>query len=226
MTPVAEFAPLEDVERYRDRVRRMDPTARTRLAGLVVAAGIPVTDLQRARPRVAVLDRLRQLADQAQDGPAVTPAEPSHRKEKDPMSTLEDRLDRNSEGWRPKPGDQIVGRIVSLSMYTGGDYGDYPLLEVEADDGRLVAVHAFHTVLRRELGRQKPAVGERIGIRYLGRHDRGYEHYRVVMDRDAPAGETVDWDQVARRADDELDDQADDFDDYVPPDEPDDGESY
>jgi hypothetical protein len=43
-------------------------------------------------------------------------------------------------------------------------------------------VHGFHTVLKREFSKARPDIGSRIGVKYLGKHERGYEAYRVVRD--------------------------------------------
>lgn len=118
-------------------------------------------------------------------------------------STLTDRLDQFPEGWRPHPGDKTVGQVVSLDT-RDGQYGAYPVVTVAADDGREVAVHAFHTVLRGELARLRPEPGERIGIAYHGRGDGSYERYRVIVERDRPAG-GVDWDREAQVAAQESD---------------------
>ena len=63
-------------------------------------------------------------------------------------------------------------------------YLSYPLLCIATDDGESVRVHAFHTVAKRELSRLRPVPGDRIGIKYVGKdEERGYEKYRVVLER-------------------------------------------
>ncbi len=106
--------------------------------------------------------------------------------------SIEDRLDREpAPGWRPEPGGQVVGKIVEISEAPGTDYGPYPLITVEQDDGTEVAVHAFHSVLKNEIDSKRPTEGDRIGIRYLGKKagssGRDYEAYRVVIERATPA---------------------------------------
>lgn len=114
--------------------------------------------------------------------------------------TLEDRLDSRPEGWRPTPGDKLTGTVVGLDE-RDSDYGEpYPVVTIACDDDREVAVHGFHTVLRRELARQRPQVGDRIGVAYHGKSDRGYERYRVIVEHDEPT-QAVDWDHQARIAD-------------------------
>lgn len=107
--------------------------------------------------------------------------------------SIEDRLDREpAPGWRPNPGDQVVGKIVEISEAPGTDFGPYPLITIEQADGTEVAVHAFHSVLKNEIDSKRPTEGDRIGIRYLGKKTgtnggREYEAYRVVIERATPA---------------------------------------
>lgn len=117
------------------------------------------------------------------------------------MSSITDRLEKDVAAWRPDPEDKLVGTVVEVDERVS-DYGPYPLLIVETEDGDEVAVHAFHTVLKNELARKRPQPGDTIGIVYRGKdEDRGYERYRVVLDRvQATAG--IDWDahQVSSEA--------------------------
>jgi hypothetical protein len=111
-------------------------------------------------------------------------------------------LESDPDGWTPREGDKLVGRVLNIE--TGGQgsqYGSYPLLLIRRDgDGQLVNVHAFHTVLRTELGRKAVGVGDRIGIKYMGLADGGdfgtYENYRVVTEP-AP-GKRLSVESVAR----------------------------
>lgn len=106
----------------------------------------------------------------------------------DPTAFDIDRLlDSEIPGWKPEPGDKVVGTVVNLE--TGGEgstYGSYPLLTIALDNsGELLMVHAFHSVLRRELARKSVGMGDRVGIKYLGSRDGGefgkFESYRVVV---------------------------------------------
>jgi hypothetical protein len=117
------------------------------------------------------------------------------------MATLEDRLDSFAEAWRPEAaGDKLMGRVVSVDM-RDSEYGDpYPIVTVETDDGTERAFHGFHTIARRELAKQKPQIGDRIGIAYHGRGEpakpgmNGAELYRVIVEKPEP--EPVDWDAI------------------------------
>jgi hypothetical protein len=72
-------------------------------------------------------------------------------------------------------------------------------------DGSETVFHGFHTVAKNELARQRPGVGDRIAIKYFGRdEDRGYERYRILVERAKPEPEVPDWDQMAAEAAAEL----------------------
>lgn len=104
---------------------------------------------------------------------------------------LDQLLDQDIAAWRPEAGDKVVGTVVNLDI-AGNEsaFGSYFLLTIRADaTGELVNVHAFHTVLGRELARKSVGQGDRVGIKYLGRVERpgepDFENYRVVVDRGA-----------------------------------------
>ena len=63
---------------------------------------------------------------------------------------LSNMLDSFPEGWRPNPGDKLIGVVVGLETRDGG-HGEYPIVSVRSDDGHDRAFHAFHTVVRSEL---------------------------------------------------------------------------
>jgi hypothetical protein len=98
---------------------------------------------------------------------------------------LNQRLDNLPEGWKPAPGDKVIGVVVEVGERDSSFSGPYPYVVVDRDgnEGEVI-IHGFHTVLRNELARLRPRVGDRLGVRYLGLHDEGkYERYRVVLDR-------------------------------------------
>jgi hypothetical protein len=109
------------------------------------------------------------------------------------MRTLAERLDSFPEPWKPKPGDKLIGEVIDLDERES-EYGTYPIVIVASDEGEELAFHAFRTVARNELAKQRPQVGDRIGIAYHGKPEgRDYELYRIVVERDErPA---VDWDK-------------------------------
>jgi hypothetical protein len=111
--------------------------------------------------------------------------------------SLSDRLDSDyAKAWRPNQGDSLIGEVQELSE-RDGSYGPYPIVTVMQENGEALAFHAFHTVAASQLAEQRPAIGDRIGIKYKGKATGsdgrgGYHNYRVVVDR--PAGtSSIDW---------------------------------
>ena len=96
--------------------------------------------------------------------------------------TIEDRLNREPEAWKPQPGDRLIGTVVEVEEYRS-DYGTYPMITISTDDGQEWMFHAFHTVARTEIERKQPKPGDRIGIAYHGLSEKGYEQYRIVLER-------------------------------------------
>ena len=90
------------------------------------------------------------------------------------------------EGWKPKVGDVLVGKIL---RYDKGwtDYGECPICLVEDEEAEGPrAVWIFHTVLVSEFEKKRPKVGERIGIKRLPDAAKGYRRYALRIDREEP----------------------------------------
>ncbi len=77
---------------------------------------------------------------------------------------------KSATSWRPGPGDVLRGHMVTVEARTT-EYGTYPAVYVELEDGTLAVAHAFHTVLKEELKRVKPNPGDYIEMVYLGQQD-------------------------------------------------------
>lgn len=117
---------------------------------------------------------------------------------------LEAQLDQETEPWMAEPGDKLVGRIVELSTMES-QYGDYPLVIVQTDDGKEMAFHAFRTVAKQEIARHKPQVGDRIGIKYLGRlPDKTYDGYKIRIIRSEAPAPAIDFDALTQQVEQEL----------------------
>ena len=116
------------------------------------------------------------------------------------MATLSDRLDAFPEAWKPEPGDKLEGTVTELDERDGG-FGPYVIVMVTTDDGRDVAFHAYHTVAARELARQRPVPGDRIGIKYHGVDPvKKYRQYRLVVDHATATDNAPDWDAIGAAA--------------------------
>ena len=117
------------------------------------------------------------------------------------MTSLSERLDFFAEAWRPEPGDKLVGTVIDLDERESAFSEEpYPIVTVKTDDRGEFAWHAYHTVARRELAKQRPRTGDRIGIAYHGKPDgKAYERYRVIVERDEKP-KALDWDRIATEA--------------------------
>ena len=115
------------------------------------------------------------------------------------MTSLEERLDSFADPWKPNAGEKLVGTVVDLDE-RDGEFGKYPIVTVRTGEGDDLAFHAFHTVARNELAKQRPQVGERIGIAYRGKPvGKTYESYRIIVDRDGGARQ-LDWERIGVEA--------------------------
>lgn len=120
------------------------------------------------------------------------------------MSSITDRLNKEQTGWRPSPDDVVEGTVVEVDERTG-EYGSYPVVVLEVGDGAEVAVHGFHCVLKNELAKLRPAVGDRLAVKYLGKPDgKSYELYKVVIERKTSTEPEPDWDSHAKASADAL----------------------
>jgi hypothetical protein len=126
---------------------------------------------------------------------------------------LADRLAGNSEAWRPADNDDhpnpVVGTVVEVTTGTG-DYGDYPLIFVQDEDGNEWRVHCFGSVLQSRIAALKPEPGDEIGIKYLGEEPakafpgKNYKNFKVVLEKKAGAADGPDWAAMAKAAEDEA----------------------
>lgn len=94
-----------------------------------------------------------------------------------------------AQGWKPSPGDEIGGKIIDIAATDNG-WGAYPVITLMDEGGTEVAVHAFHDVLKGELARRRPKVGDELNIKYLGQpQGKNYHAYRVRGGHEA----SFDW---------------------------------
>ena len=69
--------------------------------------------------------------------------------------------------WMPSPGEVIVGEIIGLSMREA-DYGPYPVITFQKDDGNVVNLHAFHGMIQQQLADLQADLGSMLIITYAG----------------------------------------------------------
>lgn len=109
------------------------------------------------------------------------------------LQKLLDLVDKDVIAWRPEAGDVVAGTLRDVSESSEGDFGSYVILMIETPKGKLVNVHCFHTVLRRDVERRLQRgtlkVGDQIAIKYIGEAElagkgkNAANLYRVVVNR-------------------------------------------
>lgn len=88
------------------------------------------------------------------------------------------------EAWNPKPGGNLVGTVRRYDVGQSA-FGPVHTVIVEREaSGEFVSVWLSSTVLLSLFQQHRPKVGERIGLRYLGKHpEKGYRRYVLLVDR-------------------------------------------
>lgn len=81
------------------------------------------------------------------------------------------------EGWRPEPGDVLVGTVEDVDIGWSDFRGEYPILTIKAGNGTkcantepgdTVKVHCFHDVLFSRVATLRPVMGETVGVQFHG----------------------------------------------------------
>lgn len=84
-----------------------------------------------------------------------------------------------AESWKPQPGNEVQGTLTAVGMNDAG-WGPYPIVTLEDEGGTRLAVHAFHDVLKAELSKRSPKIGDSLWIKYLGKPEgKNYHAYKV-----------------------------------------------
>jgi hypothetical protein len=100
-----------------------------------------------------------------------------------PSSSFEEDLDREVQSWKPEKGDKLIGRVLSVE-WVDSRYSDeaYPYVELETDDGILYDWHAAQTVARSAVRRKNVRAGDRLAVKCLGDHAKGYRDFGLLVD--------------------------------------------
>jgi hypothetical protein len=105
---------------------------------------------------------------------------------------LTSELDRQAESsrlpsWNPEIGETLTGTIVAFTTRMT-KFGETRLAIVDREDGEgQVQLWLSSVVLKGLFEQQRPRCGDRIGVRYGGRHEqKNYHLYSLVVDRDEP----------------------------------------
>ena len=89
------------------------------------------------------------------------------------------------EGWRPEKGEKIAGTVAGMVMVKG-QFGEYPMVTIRTSEGEEMAVHAFHSSLKKQLKEAEPRLGDDILIAYDGTDADGRHLYKVGTDKSVP----------------------------------------
>lgn len=109
------------------------------------------------------------------------------------LAKLLEMVDKDVIAWRPEAGDVVAGTLRDISDSSENEFGSYVILMIETPTGKLVNVHCFHTVLRRDVERRLQRgtlkTGDEIAIKYIGEAEMAGKGksaanlYRVVVNR-------------------------------------------
>lgn len=143
----------------------------------------------KAAPKADEPDLLSGLQD---DGPAVSAPDDS-----ESFDLLDGLSEDEGIPWIPDDEDDpspegIQGR-VKFRGEVSSDYGPEmcPLVELEAADGTLWSIRGYSTVLRNQINKADPQVGDFMAARYFGvktgkgKNAREYKNYKVAVKKAA-----------------------------------------
>lgn len=144
---------------------------------------MPATNKAAPKAAESEPDLLSGLAD---DGPAPTISD-----DDESFDLLDGLNEDEGTPWIPDDEDNpspegIQGRVKYVGEI-GSDYGPemVPIIELEAADGTLWSVRGYSTVLRNQINKAAPAVGDFLAIRFFGEKNsksgRAYKNYKVAI---------------------------------------------
>jgi phytoene dehydrogenase-like protein len=94
---------------------------------------------------------------------------PAPQSEKNEIEEYFKRMEQaKAPAWMPDPGTTIVGEVIGLHM-RDGEHGLYPCVTYRVEGGTVINVHAFHTLLRKNLADLKTDIGVKQIITYNGK---------------------------------------------------------
>jgi hypothetical protein len=105
------------------------------------------------------------------------------------IDLLDGITEDSGDAWMPADDEDspegIQGHVLSLTyIETDQKYGggEVPMLEIQEKDGHVWSVRAYHTVLRNQIEKNAPEVGDLVALKYLGekenkKGDNSYQNY-------------------------------------------------
>lgn len=88
------------------------------------------------------------------------------------------RAEKGSAQWQPEPGDIIAGVVVGIREFVS-QFGKGLAADIRCEDDGVVRSVLLRTVLKNEFEKQGVAVGDEIGIKYVGKA-KNYHDYIVI----------------------------------------------
>lgn len=151
----------------------------------VAKKAAPATSAKAGTPKADEPDLLSDLKD---DGPAPV------QDDNESFDLLDGLSEDEGTPWIPDDEDDpspegIQGR-VKFRGEVSSDYGPEmcPLVELEAADGTVWSIRGYSTVLRNQINKADPQVGDFMAVRYFGvkaGKSREYKNYKVAVKRAA-----------------------------------------
>lgn len=93
--------------------------------------------------------------------------------------------------WKPEPGETLVG-VLRERRTADTDDGPVGVLELERQDGSRLSVWLSRYVLREEIDRHDPTIGDALAIAYDGKREgksgREYHAFRVKVESGSKGG--------------------------------------
>lgn len=92
------------------------------------------------------------------------------------------------KAWHPETEPVLVGTVLRFTV-APGQHGPCKTAIIQRDDDTRVAVWQNSVVLESLFATEDPKPGEKIGLRYLGKHpEKNYKKFRLIVDRaEAPS---------------------------------------
>lgn len=123
------------------------------------------------------------------------------------MSMMDEirKAEKASAQWQPEPGDIIAGVVVGIREFVS-KFGKGTTADVRCEDDGVVRSVLLKTVLKNEFEKQGVAIGDEIGIKYVGK-TKNYHDYIVITrkirhlsDGEEGEGMEVEWERQAEDA--------------------------
>jgi hypothetical protein len=118
--------------------------------------------------------------------------EPTAVEEDEELDLLDGITEESGDAWTPHLDedipDGIQGRVVSRTVIeSDAKYGGglIPLIEIQETDGHIWSIRGYHSVLRGQIEKANPQVGDVIAVKYLGekenrKGDQSYFSYGIA----------------------------------------------